>query len=170
MPLIGDNIHGEQAGLVHYPGPFQEVNLPKTKSAVIPKGALLFCDVDVSPAVWKVCGTSGTEQGPFAVAIKNAVNGDDTVQAVKSGAVVTVIASGDIEPGAIVQPSSDEEGEVEQWGAPDAAVVSDTVPSLNNIFLRAGRYLKLANSVPMGDGVTIPVKAEENDVIEIVLF
>jgi hypothetical protein len=168
MPLIDTNDH-VVAGLIHYPGPRQVVSLLKVTADVIPKGALLFNDTGDTKK-WKVCGTAGAEKGPFAVATQAAANGDTRVAAVVSGAIVTVTADGAIPQGGFVKPSTSTAGQVIAWSAPAGAVVTNAITSFADLFLKVGVYLKQANSVPMGDGVTAVTDAADGDIIEMLIL
>lgn len=168
MVLIDTNDH-EVAGNIHYLGPRQVVSLLKATSDVIAKGDVLFNDT-ASSKKWKVCGTSGAEKGPYAVATKAAANGDTRVEAVVSGAIVTVTADGAIPQGGFVKPSTSTAGQVIAWTAPAGSVVTSAVTSFSDLFLRVGVYIKQANSVPMGDGVTAVTDAADGDLIEILLL
>src|SRR5690242_18397649 len=127
MPLIDTNDH-VVPGLIHYPGPRQVVKLQKVSSDVIAKGDVLFNDT-ASTKKWKVCGTSGAEKGPYAVAVKAAGNGDLFVDAVVGGAIVTVTADGAIPAGGYVKPSTSTAGQVIAWSAPAGAVTNNAVTS-----------------------------------------
>lgn len=168
MPLIDTNDH-VVAGLIHYPGPRQVVTLEKATSDVIAKGDVLFNDTGSSKK-WKVCGTAGAEKGPYAVAVKAAANGDTRVHAVVSGAIVTVTADGAIPQGGFVKPSATTAGQVIAWSAPAGAVVTSAITSFADLFLKVGVYLKQANSVPMGDGVTAVTDAADGDIIEMLIL
>lgn len=157
MPLIDTNNH-VVPGLIHLPGTRQVVALQKVITDVIAKGAVLYND-SVTAKKWKVVGTAGAERGPYAVAVKAAANGDTTVAAVVSGATVSVTASGAIPPGAYIKPSTTVAGRVEEF-----------VLATDNVGLKCGVYLKQENSVPMGDGVTLPTAAANNDIIQIQLI
>src|SRR5690606_3048232 len=106
----------------------------------------------------------------YAVAVAAAGTGTTQVAAVVSGAIVTVTASGTIPQGGFVKPSTTDAGQVEAWSAPAGAVTNNTVTGFADLFLRVGVYLKQANSVPMGDGVTVVTDAEEDDIIEVLLL
>lgn len=168
MPLIDTNDH-VVPGLIHYPGPRQVVSLQKVTSDVIAKGDVLFNDT-ASTKKWKKCGTSGAEKGPYAVATAAAGNGDTRVAAVVSGAIVTVTADGAIPQGGFVKPSTTTAGQVIAWTAPAGSVVTSAVTSFSDLFLRVGVYLKQANSVPMGDGVTDVTDAADGDIIEMLIL
>ena len=168
MPLIDTNDH-VVPGLIHYPGPRQVVTLEKVTSDVIAKGDVLFNDTGSSKK-WKVCATSGAEKGPYAVAVKAAGNGDTRVHAVVSGAIVTVTADGAIPQGGFVKPSTSTAGQVIAWSAPAGAVTNNAVTAFADLFLRVGVYLKQANSVPMGDGVTAVTDAADGDIIEMLIL
>lgn len=157
MPLIDTNDH-VIPGLIHLPGPRQVVLLPKIVSAVIAKGDLLFND-SVTDEKWEVAGTAAAERGPYAVAVKAAANGDTTVAAVVAGAIISVTAGAAISPGAYVKPSAVTAGRVDEF-----------VLATDNVGLKCAVYLKQENSVPMGDGVTLPTAAAVDDVIQIQLI
>lgn len=168
MVIINNNISAK-AGLIQYPGPRQELKLPKVSTDVINQGDLLFAD-NLNTKLWKVCGTAGTEKGPFAVCTKAAANGDLVVSAVVSGAIATVTAGGAIPVGSFVKPSVSTAGRVDQWIAPTGSVVNSNVTDIDRINLKVGVYLKQAKVVPQGDGLTLPVDAALNDVVEILLL
>ncbi len=168
MSLIDTNDHAV-AGLIHYPGPRQVVTLEKVTSDVIAKGDVLFNDT-ASAKKWKVCGTSGAEKGPYAVAVKAAANGDTRVHALVSGAIVTVTADGAIPQGGFVKPSTSTAGQVIAWSAPAGAVVTNAITSFSDLFLKVGVYLKQGNPVPMGDGVTAVADAADGDIIEMLIL
>jgi predicted RecA/RadA family phage recombinase len=127
----------------------------------ITKGAVLFNDyANATPSSrgYKVCGTSGAERGPYAVAVSDKATGKVKVDAVRRGKV-TVVAGNAIAGGAFVKPSAVTAGAVDQLA------ITGTSP--DNQGLCVGQYVKLAKYANSNDGNHALAAASAGDIIVI---
>lgn len=106
--------------------------------------------------------TSG-DAGRFAVCVKAKPETDTRVEIYdKPGGIISVVADGVITPGSRVKPSTATDGQV-------VASNPSSGTSVDNEDEEVGTYLKRAQYVPEGDGVTAAADSADGDIILIQL-
>lgn len=111
---------------------------------------------------WRKC-TSG-DVGPFAVCITAKAETETRVEYFDmASGEISVVSDGAIRPERYVKPSTGTDGQVMEHN-PSTGTSADTQDE------RVGRYIKRAQYVPEGDGVTPTANAADGDIIIIRLL
>lgn len=151
---------GNLAGQIE---PIGEVHTQSKKLAVnnqaFLRGDVLALNV---AGTWRKC-TSG-DVGPFAVCIKAKASTETVVEYfdMKDGEI-SVVSDGVIRPERYVKPSTSTDGQIMEHN-PSTGTTTDTEDE------RIGKYIKRAQYVPEGDGVTATANAADGDIVIIRLL
>ena len=146
---------GNKAGQIEPKGEVrtESKNLAVNNQAFI-RGDVLARNVT---GTWRKC-TSG-DIGPFAVCITDKATTATRVEYFDMvGGEISVVSDGVIRPEAFVKPSTSTDAQVMESN-PSTGTSADTTDE------RIGRYIKRAQYVPEGDGVTATADAADGDII-----